>query len=177
VKVVSADILHKTEVGGVRLGLADGQAVHEAVETMAASVRLKAPGAKVEGYVVSPMMAGGVECVVGVVRDPVFGPVVMFGLGGVLIELMQDVAFRLAPVNEAQALAMIHETRGARLLAGFRGAPPADVPALARAIVAVSELAAANADTMLTLELNPLRVLAAGQGVIALDAVIEAQPA
>jgi acyl-CoA synthetase (NDP forming) len=177
VKVVSADILHKTEVGGVRLGLADGQAVHEAVETMAASVRLKAPGAKVEGYVVSPMMAGGVECVVGVVRDPVFGPVVMFGLGGVLIELMQDVAFRLAPVNEAQALAMIHETRGARLLAGFRGAPPADVPALARAIVAVSELATANADTMLTLELNPLRVLAAGQGVIALDAVIEAQPA
>ena len=87
------------------------------------------------------MVPDGVECVVGVVRDPVFGPVVMFGLGGVLVELMKDVSFRLAPVSEAQALAMIRETRGARLLEGFRGAPPADVPALARAIVAVSELA------------------------------------
>lgn len=177
VKVVSADILHKTEVGGVRLGLADGQAVHRAVEAMAASVRQKAPGAHVDGYVVSPMVGAGVECVVGVVRDPVFGPVVMFGLGGMMVELMKDVSFRLAPVNEAQALDMVRETRGSKLLDGFRGAPPADVPALARVIAAVSEFAAANAGNLLTLELNPLRVRPAGKGVIALDAVIETCPA
>jgi acetate---CoA ligase (ADP-forming) len=94
----------------------------------------------------------------------------------VLVELMRDVSFRLAPVDERQALAMIHETRGSRLLDGFRGTPPADVPALARAIVAISELAAANACDLLSLELNPLRVLPAGEGVVALDAVIETQP-
>lgn len=173
VKVVSADILHKTEVGGVSLGLADAAAVESAVRSMTESVRAKAPQARIEGFMVSPMIAGGVECVVGVVRDPVFGPVVMFGLGGVLVELMRDVSFRLAPVRSDQARAMIRETRGARLLDGFRGAPPADVEALAEVVVAVSELAAANADSLLTLELNPLRVLPAGQGVIALDAVIE----
>jgi acetate---CoA ligase (ADP-forming) len=176
VKVVSPDILHKTEVGGVRLGLGDAQAVRGAVEVMSASVREKAPAARIDGYVVSPMISGGVECVVGVVRDPLFGPVVMFGLGGVLVELMRDVSFRLAPVDERQALAMIQETRGSRLLDGFRGAPPADVPALARAIVAISELAAANGRDLLSLELNPLRVLPAGDGVVALDAVIETQP-
>lgn len=173
VKVVSADILHKTEVGGVRLGLKDAESVELAVEAMAASVRDKAPRARVDGYVVSPMIDGGIECVVGVVRDPVFGPVVMFGLGGVLVELMRDVSFRLAPVDPEQALAMIRETRGSKLLEGFRGAPAADVDALARAIVAVSELAAANSETLLTLELNPLRVKPVGEGVIALDAVIE----
>jgi succinyl-CoA synthetase beta subunit len=115
-----------------------------------------------------------VECVVGVVWDPLFGPVVMFGLGGVLVELMRDVSFRLAPVDERRALGMIQETRGLRLLDGFRG-PPADVPALARGIVAISELAAANSHDLLSLELNPLRVLPAGDGVVELDAVIETQ--
>ncbi|MDO9435955.1 acetate--CoA ligase family protein [Hydrogenophaga sp.] len=172
-KVVSADILHKTEVGGVRLGLQDSQTLAGAVEDMARSVAQLAPHAAIDGFVVSEMVTGGVECALGVTHDAVFGPVVMFGIGGTLVELVRDVAFRLAPINIQQAHEMIAETQTARLLAGYRGAPPADVQALATAIVSVSEFAVANADTLKTLEINPLRVLDVGCGVLALDAVVE----
>ncbi len=172
-KVVSADILHKTDVGGVVLGLRDAAELARAFDKIAASVAMHAPQAVVEGYLVTPMVGPGVECVVGVTRDPVFGPVVMFGIGGILIELVRDVAFRLAPVTRRQALAMIHETLAPKLLAGYRGAPPADIDGLTAAIAALSELAAANAEAIQTLEINPLRVMAAGQGVLALDAVVE----
>jgi acyl-CoA synthetase (NDP forming) len=171
-KVVSADILHKTEVGGVALGLASAEAVAAAQRKMAASVAEHAPKAKVEGYLVSKMIVGGVECILGVHRDPLFGPVVMFGLGGVTVELFKDVMVRLAPVTEEQALEMISGIKGHPLLDGYRGKPKADVKALAKAVAAVSRLAAANPDAK-TIEINPLVAMPEGQGVYALDAVIE----
>lgn len=172
-KVVSADILHKTEAGGVALGLKSAAEVAEAAHRMAASVAEKMPHARIEGYLISKMVSGGVECIVGVHRDPVFGPVVMFGIGGILVELLADVVFRLAPVSADDAFAMVKQVRGYPLLAGHRGKPAADVPALVEAIVAVSRLAAENADMIRTIEVNPILVMPAGGGVVALDAVIE----
>lgn len=173
IKVVSLQIAHKTEVGGVVLNVATPEQAAEAVRVMAAEIAARAPQATVDGFLVSPMLAGGVECVLGVHRDPVFGPVLMFGLGGVLVELMQDVAFALAPLDEAAAMALITKVRGHRLLTGFRGRPAVDVPALAAAIVALSRFAAGNADRLQALEINPLCVLPSGQGVVALDAVVQ----
>ncbi len=176
VKVVSADIVHKSDVGGVALGLATPEAVAQTVHRMAADVSRHAPQAVIDGYLLSPMIAGGVECIVGVHPDPLFGPVLMFGIGGVLVEVMEDVAFALAPVDREGALALIRRVKGHRLLSGFRGKPPADIPALADALVAISRLAARNADRLHTLEVNPLVVLPEGQGVVALDAVLQTRP-
>jgi acyl-CoA synthetase (NDP forming) len=172
IKVVSPDILHKTEIGGVALGVAPEDAGAR-LEAMAKSVAAAKPEAHIEGYLITPMLAGGVECIVGVHSDPLLGPVIMFGLGGVTVELMKDVTTRLAPVSEDEALEMIRSVKGFPLLDGFRGRPRADVPALARAVCALSRLAAANAKTVRTIEVNPLLVLDAGEGVLALDAVIE----
>ncbi len=143
------------------------------LEAMAKAVAAAKPEAHIEGYLITPMLAGGVECIVGVHSDPLLGPVIMFGLGGVTVELMKDVTTRLAPVSEDEALEMIRSVKGFPLLDGFRGRPKADVPALARAVCALSRLAAANATTVRTIEVNPLLVLDAGEGVLALDAVIE----
>lgn len=176
VKVVSADIVHKSDVGGVALGLATPEKVAEAVGRMAAEIPQRAPDARIDGYLVSPMLADGVECIVGVHADPLFGPVLMFGIGGVLVEVMQDVAFALAPIDEKGALELIRRVKGYKMLSGFRGKPPADVPALAKALVAISKLAARNADRLHTLEVNPVYVLPEGQGVIALDAVVQTGP-
>ncbi len=175
IKVVSPDILHKTEIGGVVLNVAPDDAPF-CVEAMIVRVTKAMPEADVSGYLVSPMVSGGTECILGVHNDPLLGPVIMFGLGGVTVELMKDVTTRMAPVSEDEALEMIRSVKGYPLLDGFRGRAKADVPALARAISALSQLAAANASVMRTIEVNPLLVLDQGQGVLALDAVIEAYP-
>lgn len=174
IKVVSPDILHKTEVGGVALDV-PAEDVGAVVGRMRATVAERAPAARIEGFLVTPMLAGGVECLVGVHNDPLFGPVIMFGLGGITVELYKDVTTRLAPVTRAGAEAMIRGIRGFPLLNGFRGRPLADIGALADAIVAVSQLAQANRDRVKTIEVNPLLVMPAGQGVFALDAVVETQ--
>ncbi|WP_167693148.1 acetate--CoA ligase family protein [Sphingomonas azotifigens] len=174
IKVVSADILHKSDVGGVALNVAPGSAA-DCVAAMQATVSVKSTG-RIEGYLVSPMITEGVECFVGTHNDPLFGPTVTFGLGGVAVELLKDVTTRLAPVSAAEATEMIRGTRSFPLLDGFRGRRRADIPALARAISAVSHLAAVNADSVRTIEINPLRVLDEGKGAIALDAVIETRP-
>lgn len=173
IKVVSTDILHKTEIGGVALDVAP-QDAGRCLEAMEAKVIEAMPDARIEGYLVSPMLTGGTECIVGVHADPVFGPVIMFGLGGITVELMKDVTTRLAPVSEAEALEMIRSVRTFPLLDGFRGRAKADIGALARAISNLSLLAAANAATVRTIEVNPLLVQDEGAGVMALDAVIEA---
>ncbi|MES3000870.1 MAG: acetate--CoA ligase family protein [Pseudomonadota bacterium] len=177
VKVVSADIAHKSDIGGVALGLTTPAQAAEAVSRMADQIPMRAPGAKIDGYLVSPMLTDGVECIVGVHADPVFGPVVMFGIGGVLVEVMQDVAFALAPLDSEGAVDLIRRVKGHRLLTGFRGRPPADIAALAKAMVAISRLAARNADRLHTLEVNPIYVLPEGHGVVALDAVIQTKAA
>jgi acyl-CoA synthetase (NDP forming) len=171
-KIVSPDILHKTEIGGVIPGVATAEAASEAYATLRAGAAEKAPAAVIEGVLVTPMAPNGIETIIGVTRDPVFGPAVMFGLGGIFAELFRDVAFRAAPFDLAEAHRMIRETRGHTLLAGFRGRPPADVDALARMLVLISQYAAANADRLETVDLNPVLVREAGQGLVALDAVV-----
>ena len=171
VKIVSPDILHKTEAGGVRLNLT-GPAVAEAAAAILASARAHAPTARIDGLLVAPMTRGVAEVVIGVQRDPAFGPVVMFGMGGVHVEALRDVTFRAAPVDEAEALRMIHEIRALRLLTHPRGAPPADLPALAALIGQVSRLAAANADDLESLDLNPVIVGPEGAGCVIVDALM-----
>jgi acyl-CoA synthetase (NDP forming) len=171
-KIDSPDIAHKSDVGGVRLGLADARAVRRAFDEMLAEVRARAPGARLDGSVVQPMAAGGVEMILGVKRDPVYGPAVVCGFGGVLVEIFRDVAVRVPPFDLAEARAMLGELRGGALLRGARGsAPPADTDALADAVVRLGALAAAG--RVRALDLNPLLVLPAGRGVVAVDWLIE----
>lgn len=170
-KIVSPDIIHKSDVGGVKLGLASEDAVRAAFDAMLTEVAAKAPDAKLEGVLLAPMISGGVETILGVHVDPVFGPAVMFGLGGVFVEVLKDVSFRIAPFDEAEARRMIDEIRGRAILDGVRGAPPADVDALAKALAALSRFAAANRDRLVSVDVNPFAVLP--KGAMALDAVIE----
>ncbi|WP_156679287.1 acetate--CoA ligase family protein [Sphingomonas profundi] len=174
-KILSADILHKTEVGGVKLAIACAAEAAIEAEAMVRRVAMAAPDARIAGLLLSEMAPAGVELIVGARRDPLFGPLVMVGLGGVTAELLGDVAIRLAPVSEAEAAAMLRSLRCFPLLDGYRGAPPTDIPAAAAAVAALSRLAAANADTIETIEINPLRVLEEGRGVLALDGVITLQ--
>lgn len=171
VKVLSADIAHKTEVGGVMLDISGADAAASAVLEIAHSLSRLAPTARIDGYLLSEMIAGGAEMILGVTSGP-FGPMVMVGSGGVATELMKDVAVRLAPVDLAGARAMIASLRTSPLLAGYRGRPHADVEALARAIVGLSQIAAAT-PVIETIEVNPVLVMPDGEGVIALDAVVQ----
>lgn len=172
-KIDSPDIVHKTDVGGVRLGCADAAAVRDGVTAILAEVRKQAPAARLEGVLVQRMLAGGTEMIVGVKRDPLFGPAIVCGFGGIFVELLRDVAVRVPPLDQAEALAMLAELRGAALLRGARGRPPADVTALADTLVRVARLAAAHRDSLRALDLNPLVVLDEGRGAVAVDWLIE----
>ncbi|MBI5255778.1 MAG: acetate--CoA ligase family protein [Burkholderiales bacterium] len=171
-KIASADIAHKSEIGGVIVGLADEAQLRKAFCTLIQRAATHAPQARVDGVVVARMAERGVETILGVVRDPVFGAVVMFGLGGVFVEAFQDVAFRVAPFGVDEARAMIGEVKGRVLLRGVRGQPPADEDALAAALAALSVYAARHADAIESIDINPLLVLPRGRGVQALDALI-----
>ncbi|WP_417625746.1 acetate--CoA ligase family protein [Pararhodobacter aggregans] len=173
VKICSPDIAHKTEIGGVAVNLKDAAAVRQASDDILARARAKAPGARIEGVLVAPMVPGGVEVIVGVTRDPVLGPVVMAGLGGIFVEVLKDVTFRAAPFDVPEAHRMLREIRGYALLEGVRGAEPADIDALAQLLSDLSRFAAAHREGVVGIDLNPVRVLPKGQGVIALDALIE----
>lgn len=171
-KVDSPDILHKTEAGVVRLGLRDETEVRSAYRDVMANAALHAPGAKISGALVQEMVSGGVEMIVGVSYDPQIGPMLLFGSGGVMVEVYNDVALRRCPIDRREALGMIAEVKGAKLLRGFRGRPAADVDALADALVRVSHLAVHLEGKLTELDINPLMVLPAGQGVKAVDALI-----
>lgn len=167
-KVESRDIPHKTEAGGVRLGVTGTKAARRAFDEIIASVKRYSPGARIEGVLIQPMISG-VEVLIGVSVDPNFGPLVAFGMGGIMVELLDDVALRPAPLSQDDAFAMIGSVRAARLLDGFRGSPPADRAALADALVCVSFLALDLADLVREIDLNPIAVLPVGQGVYVLD--------
>lgn len=171
-KVVSPDITHKSDVGGVKLNVQGDDALRSAYADILAAVRQHRPDARIDGVLVAPMAPKGVECIAGVHCDPVFGPVVMFGLGGVFVEVLKDVSFRLAPFGRDDALAMIREIKGYALLQGARGAPPCDIGALAEALAALSRFAHARRADFSSVEINPLLALPEGQGVVALDAVV-----
>jgi acyl-CoA synthetase (NDP forming) len=170
VKVVAAGVTHKSELGGVKLNLSTPQEVEKACKEIVAAFLASRPAASFEGFLIQEMVRGGVETIIGTDNDPQFGPVVMFGLGGTAVELYRDVTFRMAPVSLEEAARMIRSIKGYPLLAGFRGAQPVDEAALCRAIVAVSDLAAAGKDLIQSIDINPFICLPHGGNAV--DAVI-----
>lgn len=168
-KVLSPDVAHKTEVGGVRLNLSGEVAVGEAYDAILAAVKAARPAASIEGVLVSPMRSGGLELIVGVARDPVWGLVLALGLGGVWVEVLKDSRLMILPVSEAQVVEALGQLKAAQLLQGYRGAVPADLGAIARAVCAICNAALELGSGLETLEINPLRV--DGAQVEALDAL------
>jgi acetyltransferase len=167
-KIVSAQISHKTEVGGVRLNLKSPEEVERAALALAASIEQAVPGAPIDGFLLQEMVEG-VEMIIGARTDPLYGPMLVVGAGGILVELVKDVAFRLLPVTPDDARAMVGELKVAKLLAGFRGRPAADMDALVAAICGLSDIFLAHRHLLSDLEINPLIVLPQGQGVRAVD--------
>ena len=177
-KIVSPDILHKSEAGGVLIGVQDAKGVREGFRKILESCRGKHPRADLRGVLVQEMVPGGIETIVGVANRPPFGPVVAFGLGGIFVEVMKDVTFRMAPIDEESAGEMLDEIKGAPLLEGYRALPVSDKKELAKTLALVSRLAVDFHAEMEELDINPLIVK--GNRIVALDALItlkEAGPA
>lgn len=168
-KAVSRDIVHKSDVGAVRVGLADRAAVVAAAEAMRKEIAAKAPSATIEGFSVQEMVRGQSEVIVGVRRDPQFGPVVLVGLGGIAVEILGDVAVAPAPVSRSKVRQMIAGLKSAPLFQGARGKPPLDMAAIADSVERIGWLAADLGDRLIDLEVNPLIVGAEGQGAVAVD--------
>lgn len=168
-KIVSGEIAHKSDVGGVMLGLKDAKAVRRAFKEMMARVKEAAPKAKLDGVAIMPMAKPGTEVIVGATTDPQFGPVLMFGLGGVFVEVLKDVAFRIVPLEPRDASQMVREIRGLPILQGVRGQAGADLGALERLLLQVSQFMAGHPEVA-ELDLNP--VLAYPDGAVAVDARI-----
>ena len=168
-KISSPDILHKSDAGGVRLGLTSATQVGNAYNEVISSAKQELPQARIEGVSVQKMASPGVEVIIGISRDSLFGPVLMFGLGGILVEVLKDVSFRIVPVGSEDAAEMIREIKGFPVLQGYRGQEGVDIPALEGLLVKVSKLAERYQEIK-ELDLNP--VLANRSGVMALDARI-----
>jgi acyl-CoA synthetase (NDP forming) len=168
-KIVSPQITHKSDVGGVALGLTSTKEVGAAFDRIVASARQHVPNATIEGVAVQRMEKQGVEVIIGITKDPQFGPVMMFGLGGVLVEVLKDVAFRVVPIEERDARQMIEEIKGFPLLQGYRGQEAADLGKLRELLLKVSSFVEAHPEVA-ELDLNP--VFAYKDGAIAVDARI-----
>jgi acetyl-CoA synthetase (ADP-forming) len=166
-KIVSRDIVHKSDVGGVAVGLRDETELRRAWNEVYVSIAHRAQSATIEGFLIEEMAPRGVEVIVGALRDEQFGPTVMFGMGGVAIELLRDVSFRLAPLDEAGAIEMMKECKGFPLLSGYRGNPAKDVVAVAKVIVTLADIIA-ESKLVKEFEINPLVVHE--KGCVALDA-------
>lgn len=175
-KIASEDIAHKTEIGGVALNLQDDDAVRQAHDRLMANAQKHAPRARLDGVLVAPMVSGGVELIAGVSRDPVFGPVVMVGLGGIYAEILKDVAVQVAPVSEDEAQRMIRSLKMFPLLDGARGQARADVVAAARTVARLSEFACRHANDVAEIDMNPILVKPEGEGVLVLDALMIPTP-
>jgi acyl-CoA synthetase (NDP forming) len=168
-KIASPDIIHKTDAGGVKVGLKNAAEVRKAYTEIIDSVRRKYPKVKIEGVSVQAMARPGIEIIVGISKDPQFGPVIMFGLGGIFVEVLKDVSFRLIPILKRDAEAMIKEIKGYALLNGYRGQEPASIPALVDVLLKVSALIEKTPEIK-ELDLNP--VFAYKDSAIAVDARI-----
>ena len=171
-KIASADIPHKTEAGGVKINLTTAKQVSAAWEEIIANVRAYAPNAHIDGVSVQEQVTGAVECIVGCTRDEQFGPVILFGLGGIFVEVMKDVALALAPLTHSEAEAFVRSLRGFALLDGARGRPHADLDALINLLVSLSHVATALSDDFQAVDINPLLVLPSGGGIVAADALV-----
>jgi acetate---CoA ligase (ADP-forming) len=172
-KILSPDILHKSEIGGVLLGVAGADAVRAGFATLIERAKAHAPTARIEGVLVAKQLSGGTECIMGIVRDPVFGPVAMFGLGGIFVEVLKDVVFHRCPFGLDVAERMIRSIKGAPLLQGVRGRAPADMPALAEMLSRLSVFAHQAGPRLRAIDLNPVFAMAAGEGAFAADAVLD----
>jgi len=173
-KIVSPQVVHKSDVGGVVVGVRGPEEAAEAYRRIVEAVKSRVPGAEILGVLVQEMAPpGAVEVVVGGVRDPVFGPAVMFGLGGVFVEIFQDVSFRVAPFTREDALEMMGEVRAYRLLRGYRGMPPRDLDALADIVMKTQEIMVDNPE-IAEMDLNP--VMSYPRGALAVDARVILSP-
>lgn len=172
IKVDSPDISHKTEAGAVKLNCRTVEEALVAFDEVTANAHGYDPAARIDGVLVQEMLSGGVECIIGMKTDAQFGPVVVFGLGGIFVEILQDISVRVAPVTHREALDMIEETKGSRLLQGARGQAPCDVEALAHAIVSLSVLSTDLEEHLSEIDINPLMVFPKGNGVKAADALV-----
>jgi acyl-CoA synthetase (NDP forming) len=165
-KIASPDVAHKSDAGGVRLGLANATQAGKAYRDIIAAVKDKVPNARIEGVTVQQMARPGIEVIIGMSKDEQFGPVIMFGLGGILVEILKDVSFRIVPLERRDAAAMIKEIKGYPLLQGYRSQEPANIPAMEKLIVAVSDFIENNPQIK-ELDLNP--VIAYKDSVMAVD--------
>jgi acetyltransferase len=172
-KVDSPDLAHKTDVGGVRLGCGDATAVETAAAEILSVVRRRAPHARIRGLLVQRTVTGGIEMIVGIKSDALFGPAVVCGFGGIFAEVLRDVTVRVPPLARMTAHEMIAELRGIALLSGARGRAPADIPALPGILVQLATLAEAHRNRLRALDINPLVVLEEGRGAVAVDWLVE----
>jgi acyl-CoA synthetase (NDP forming) len=168
-KIASPDIVHKSDSGGVKLGVANATQVGKAYSEIMSSIKEKYPNAAIQGLAIQRMAPPGLEVIVGMSKDVQFGPVLMFGLGGILVEVLKDVSFRIVPVTRRDAAEMIREIKGYPLLEGYRGQEPADISALEELIVKVSQFVDQNPE-MKELDLNP--IFAYRDRAVAVDARI-----
>jgi acyl-CoA synthetase (NDP forming) len=169
VKLLSKSVLHKSDVGGVHLGIGSPEAAAAAYEAISAALKQHGLYEAMDGALVQPMLTEGVECLVGVVNDPIFGPLIAFGSGGVTAEVMGDVRFRLHPLTDVDADELIASVKVATLLRGFRGSPPADVPALRDLLLRVSRLVD-DIPEITEMDLNPVMAGPASSGTVVVDA-------
>ncbi|RDW13478.1 acetate--CoA ligase family protein [Paracoccus thiocyanatus] len=172
-KILSPDILHKSEIGGVILNVRTAAEARQAFETLLERARQSAPAARIEGVLVAQQIENGIECIAGITQDPIFGPVAMFGLGGIYTEILNDVVLRRCPFDEQQALAMIRSIKAKAILEGARGRPPADIEAAAQLLSRLSKFAVSAGKQLKSLDLNPVALLPKGKGAVILDAIIE----
>jgi acetyltransferase len=172
-KVVSPQIQHKTEADIIRLKLGNTAAVRDAYHEISRNARAYDAAASMDGVLCQKMIEGAVaEAIIGILMDPYFGPAVVFGLGGVMVEVLKDRALGIPPLSRNEALRMIGATRGSKLLHRFRGSPPGDLEALADALIRVGRLAVDWTDRLEALDINPLLVMPEGEGVVAVDALL-----
>lgn len=168
-KIVSPQVLHKSDVGGVILNINSSKEVEEGFNRIISNVRKHVSNAEIYGILVQEMVPQGLETIVGSTRDPIFGHIMVFGLGGIFVEVLRDVSFRIAPLEYEEAFEMINEIKSSRILAGFRGSPPRDKKALAEIIVKLSKLVTENPEIS-EVDLNPVIVFEEGKGAKIADA-------
>jgi acetyltransferase len=174
-KIVSPDILHKTDIGGVVLNITTSDLVRKAFAEIMEKSRKAHPEAKIYGVSIDKMVPRGREMIIGMSRDPQFGPMIMFGLGGIYVNFLKDVAFRIAPVSQRDAEGIVKETKSNTLLKGIRGEPPADIKALQETILRVSQLVITYPE-IAEMDINPILVYKEGEGCQALDVKIALTP-
>lgn len=171
-KVDSPDIPHKTEAGVVKLNICDAESLQMAYLEILQKAKDYNPEAKINGVLVQEMVTNGTEVIIGMKNDPQFGPTLLFGLGGIFVEIMKDVSLRIAPITKREAMEMLEDTKGYRILQGARGEKPADIKALCDLLVRIGLMVVEQKERIVELDLNPVIVLPEGQGVKVVDALI-----